>query len=357
MGANTFGTHFQISTFGESHGRALGVVIEGCPAGVPFSWKLLNQKMLLRRPGRFAWMSARKEPDKPELLSGVFEGKTLGTPLALIVRNQDQKEKDYDLIKNKSRTGHADDVWKQKFQHTDHRGGGRASGRETVSRVMGGAVAQMFVEQVAKIQVQGFPLQIGPFQNEDKDLSVISKKNWFGSQTKKIEQFLIKAKKKGESYGGTIKLVIKNVTAGLGQPVFRKLKSDFTAGFMSIGACYGVSLGEKEEEEEEVKQVPTPQTLGAKNQNTIDISLKEGSMFHTHNDSPVYGGIRGGISTGQDIVLTLKFKPPSSVKKIAQTGRHDPCIVPRAVSVVEATAWLILADHILWSRLDCVSSS
>ena len=330
MRANTFGSHFQLSTFGESHGKALGALIMGCPAGVPFSYKLLKEKLEKRRPGFLPWVSARKEPDIPEVLSGVFEDKTLGTPLAVIIKNKDFKPQDYKDIKKTPRTGHADDVWKNKFQHFDHRGGGRASGRETTARVIGGFVAEMFVKTIyPNLKVLSLAHSIGPFTREDfTDLSL---NNWFGKQTKKVSEFLMQKKQEGLSYGGAVKVVIQNAPAGLGQPVFRKLKSDFAGAYMSIGACYEVSLG------------------CFKN-----ISRQEGSILHSGKNLSVYGGIRGGISTGEDIIFYLKFKAPSSVLDTAKKGRHDPCIVPRALAVVEAMTYLVLADHILWRRLDVV---
>ncbi len=336
MGANTFGTHFQISTFGESHGPAMGVVVDGCPAGVVFSWDLLTQKMNKRKPGYLPWVSDRKEPDIPELLSGVFEDRTLGTPLTLLVRNKDARSEDYAQIKNQPRPGHADDVWKQKFQHVDHRGGGRASGRETIGRVMGGAVAEMFVKTIyKKLNVQAFAQTIGSFERVDRPLDnkVIDHTNWFGKNTKQVSDFLVQKKTEGLSYGGVVEVWIKNPPSGLGQPVFRKLKSDLAGAYMSIGACYKVSLGKDSSDNK-------------------DISGKEGSALHGKKDSLVYGGIRGGISTGEDIVFQLHFKAPASVLDIAKKGRHDPCIVPRATVVVEAMSWLVLADHILWQRLD-----
>ncbi|MDE0118842.1 MAG: chorismate synthase [Bdellovibrionales bacterium] len=382
MGANTFGTHFQITTFGESHGLAMGVVVEGCPAGVPFSQTLLKEKMERRRPGYFPWTSSRKEPDEPELLSGVFEERTLGTPLALIVKNKNFRSKDYQNIKNQARPGHADDVWKEKFGFTDYRGGGRASGRETTGRVLGGAVAEMFLKTLYKsLTVTAFPVQIGPFIRTSDSINappastyipieienfgfkslankgprsykkVIPsgyKKKWFGSQTKEVEDFLIQKKSEGLSYGGTIRLEIGKPPAGLGQPVFRKLKSDMASAFLSIGACYEVSLGD----------VPFSSEQDKKSKfSSININEIEGSQLHNKSKDAVYGGIRGGISTGEKIIFQLKFKPPASVLDIAKKGRHDPCIVPRAVVVVEAMAWLVMADHILWSRQDRLSDS
>ena len=346
MGANILGTHFQVLTFGESHGPAIGAVVEGCPAGVAFSYPLLLKKMAERRPGYLPWVSGRKEEDKPELLSGVFEGQTLGTPIAFLLKNQSAQSQDYQSIKNHPRVGHADDVWKAKFGHVDYRGGGRASGRETAGRVIGGAVAQMFLTKThPSLKVWAFPTQIGPFIRKDipplqnshpiNDPKIKDKtqnnagQKWFGEQSLEVENFLVQGKKKGFSYGGAMEVRIENPPQGLGQPVFRKLKSELSAGFMSIGACYSVTLGV-----------------------ALEISQQEGSVLHGQKNKEVYGGIRGGISTGEPIIFHLKFKAPASVLHVAQKGRHDPCIVPRVKGVVEAMAWLIIADHVLWCRQD-----
>ena len=333
VSANSFGTLFKVHTFGESHGQALGAVVDGCPAGVPFSYSLLKQRMESRRPGYFPWVSGRKEPDEPELLSGVFEGYTLGAPLALLVKNKNFKPEDYNLIKNQPRPGHADDVWKQKFQYVDHRGGGRASGRETVCRVLGGAVAEMFVKALyPALQIKAFVRQVAHYDRLDFSETDLVE-HWFGRKTKEVSDFLVQKKSEGLSYGGAIEVWIKNPPAGLGQPVFHKLKSDLAKAYMSIGACYEVSLGKPSTDNQE-------------------ICRQEGSVLHGKKDPLVYGGIRGGISTGSDIVFQLKFKAPASVLDTAKKGRHDPCIVPRAAAVVSAMSWLVIADHILWRRLD-----
>jgi len=361
MGANTFGTYFQVTTFGESHGSAMGAIVDGCPAGVPFSWELLNEKMVRRRPGFFPWMSSRKEPDKPELLSGVFEGYTIGTPIALLVKNMDHKSEEYHSIKNKPRPGHADDLWTKKFGRRDYRGGGRSSGRETIGRVLGGSIAEMFLKQIyPHLKVKAVPVQIGPFIrekinviNDNIDASIDkTQNNWFGVQTKAVEEFLVQKKNEGLSYGGTIELRINHPPPGLGQPVFRKLKSDLASAFMGIGSCYEVSLGDKQS------------NLGDKKSNLVDktkkekeggLSQEEGSKLHGLKSASIYGGIRGGISTGEPIIFQMKFKPPASVLDVAKKGRHDPCVVPRALVVVEAMAQLVIADHVLWSRQDKLS--
>ncbi|MFZ3228737.1 MAG: chorismate synthase [Pseudobdellovibrio sp.] len=338
MSANSFGQIFKITSFGESHGKSIGVLIEGCPAGVPFDVDLLNNNLQRRRPGQSSVTTARDEQDEPILLSGVFENKTLGTPICLIVNNIDKKSKDYDEIKDNPRVGHADDTWKLKFKHVDYRGGGRSSGRETVSRVLAGSVAQMLVQKInSDIKVLGYVSSIGSFHLSDAD----SKSIWSQkidsfptrfpsvSQQDQVIQLLEQAKIEGESYGGIIDLRIRNVPPGLGQPVFHKFKADLAAAMLSIGATIAIELGEG-----------------------FDSAEAKGTEFHHQNNSSKYGGVRGGITTGEEIFVRIVFKPTSSINSVSQKGRHDPCIVTRAVPVVESMAWLLLADHLLWCRLD-----
>ncbi len=350
MLGNVWGKCFCVHSFGESHGSAMGVVIDGCPAGVLFDQKLLDWSLQRRRPGQSALTSSRKEEDRPRVLSGVFEGKTLGTPIAIIVENQNQRSQDYDDIKRAPRLGHADDVWKSKFGHIDHRGGGRSSGRETVSRVMAGAVAEMLVRSlVSDIQVYGYGTQIGgiglskgfsrkesleKLKNPRYEVDAFDSRLPEKEKAEQVRELLLKAKAEGKSYGGEVNLIIKGAPVGLGQPVFSKLKSDLAGAMMSVGATCSVKLGE-----------------GA------SAVQAEGSEFHASrgsasDDSHQYGGIRGGLSTGEDIILMVGFKPTSSVLDVAKAGRHDPCIVPRAIPVLEAMGWLVLADHLLWQRLD-----
>ena len=341
---NTFGRHFRVTSFGESHGPAMGVVIDGCPAGAAFSLSALQEQLERRRPGRFEWQTSRNEPDKAQVLSGVFKGKTLGAPIAVIVMNKDARSKDYEKIKKQARAGHADDLWKDKFGHSDYRGGGRASGRETVSRVIAGAVALMFLKMKAKkYQILGFSSQIGPYDLGNFLNKPEGKKNLesFWKNPKKLEnhpcsfpdkkkaeeikQLLVSAKKKGESFGGKAVMRIRGVPKGLGQPVFGKLKSDLAGALMGVGGVCGVTAGR-------------------------DLVSKKGSRFH--QDQKNYGGIRGGISTGEEIELEVLFKPPSSLGETALKGRHDPCIIPRAIPVLEAMIHLVIADHLLAHSLD-----
>lgn len=341
MSANQFGSRFVITSFGESHGEALGVLIDGCPANVSFDEALLKKQMERRRPGVHTGaaaqvVSGRQETDRPEILSGVFEGKTLGTPIAMIVRNQDARSADYEEMKNKPRAGHADDMWKNKFGHSDHRGGGRSSGRETLSRVMAGSVAQMLFKSAGlSTLVLGYTSQVGPLSLTDQERQEVLSKDVdahqarFPSSRHEEAAVLLKAaQENGESYGGVAEILIKDLPANLGQPVFHKLKSDLAQAYLSVGAANGFELG-----------------LG------FESAAQLGTEFHRGSTS-VYGGIRGGISTGEDILLRVSFKPTSSILDVAKKGRHDPFIVTRAIPVLEAMTWLVLADHYLWTKTD-----
>ena len=337
MSANSTGQIFKVTSFGESHGYGLGALIEGCPAGVTFESALLVDNLNRRKPGQSSITTSRKEADEPIVVSGIFENKTLGTPICILIKNADAKSSDYENIKSEPRIGHADDTWKEKFGHVDHRGGGRSSGRETVSRVIGGSVAQMLVQQLNPgIALKGFASTIGPHQLSESELENIWNvkiddytTRFPAENNKLVVEMLEKAKREGNSYGGIVELRLKNVPAGLGQPVFHKFKSDLAAAMMSIGATSGIEIGD--------------------GLNSVKMT---GQDFHQSLSSKNYGGIRGGITTGDEISLKVIFKPTSSIKDTAKKGRHDPCIVPRAVPVVEAMAWLVLADHLLWQRLD-----
>lgn len=339
MGANTFGKIFQLHTFGESHGAALGAVIDGCPAGVTFDPQLLQSDLDSRKPGTSTLVSSRSEPDTAEILSGVFEGQTLGTPIAVLVRNSDVRSQDYAEIKNTPRAGHADDVWLEKFGHRDHRGGGRSSGRETLSRVIGGSVAKMFLKSASpELRVRGWVSQLGPhsLKVEERNAFIESGRSaqamplrFPSNQIEQIQRDLSDLKDQGNSWGGVVELLIERPPKSLGQPVFHKLKSDLTQAFMSVGAVSAVELGQ--------------------GLHQMDGS---GVEFHRSLGSQVYGGIRGGISTGENISLKIHVKPTSSILDVAKRGRHDPAVLIRAVPVLEAMAALVLADHLLWHRLD-----
>lgn len=348
MSANSFGQNFKIHSFGESHGPGLGVVVDGCPAGVPVDLEFLNLQLQRRRPGTWDTrqvVSPRQEADIPEILSGIYEGKTLGTPIAVLVRNEDARSKDYLGENALQRKGHADQTWLDKFGHVDPRGGGRSSGRETLARVIGGAFASLFLKTLpVEPKIRACSIQIGEeklTEQEKKEFfeKVLSEKSptfnlvdsysarFPSSRHQEMRDLLHAAQAKGESYGGRVELRVRGLRPGLGQPVFHKLKSDLAMAMLSVGATSSFELGEA----------------------TTELS---GTEFHGGGNRSQYGGILGGISTGEDLIFRVGFKPTSSILDVAKKGRHDPCIVPRAIPVLEAMTALVLADHELWSRKD-----
>lgn len=323
MAGNSIGSLFKITTFGESHGEALGVVIDGMPAGIQVRLDELKAELKRRAPGQHATHTSRKEEDLPEVLSGIFEGKTLGTPITVIVRNTNQRSEDYEALKSTYRPGHADQTTMMKFGIRDHRGGGRASGRETVARVIGGYFAGLvvenlscyaYIEQVAHFKIVNHP------NNHQVDRGEINIPD--AKLTEQVIEFLKTCKENGESAGGIISLSIQGVPAGLGEPVFDKLKADLAKAMLSIPACVGFGLGEG-----------------------FNFAHKLGSEIS--QDQKNFGGIEGGITNGKEITLKLAFKAPSTIGDKAKNGRHDPCILPRVVPVVEAMAKIIIADHFL----------
>ena len=324
MRGNSFGKLFSITSFGESHGEALGVVLDGVPSGLDFSLENLQKQLDRRAPGKIAGTTPRKEADQAEVLSGVFEGKTLGTPIAVIVKNTNQRSKDYDELKNDYRPGHADETYIQKYGIRDHRGGGRSSGRETLSRVIGGYFASLILPK--DLLVRAFICELGPFSYEGipSDLKADFGDYSFPEVNKspEIKDYLLDLKKNAESRGGRVRIVVENCPAGLGEPAFEKLKSDMAAALMSIGAVVSFSYGLGEE-----------------------MAKLAGS--EVSKDRSNFGGIEGGISNGERIVMTITFKPTSTVGDKAKEGRHDPCIIPRAIPVVESMVQMVLADHFL----------
>jgi len=353
VSGNTFGKLFKVTTFGESHGAAMGCVIDGCPSGLELSADDVEKELARRRPG--AIYGSRDEKDAPEILSGVFEGKTLGSPIAIIVRNANQNSRDYDEIKNIYRPGHADYTWETKYGLRDHRGGGRSSGRETLCRVAAGAIAKKFLalqgitirawtSSIAGI-VQPSPTEdCFDFEEIERNPFRVPSKSGAEKAAAKIEELRCE----GESAGGVITCLTTGVPIGLGEPVFEKLDASLAAAVISIGACKGVEFG---------AGFAAANMKGSENN---DKPCEDGKdKFATNN----CGGILGGISSGQDIVFRAAFKPTPSiskpqkvldrdggVKEIAIKGRHDVCIVPRAVPVVEAMTALVLADFLLLSR-------
>ncbi len=323
MPGNSFGQMFKMTTFGESHGEALGVVIDGMPAGVTINIDNLKAELKRRAPGQHEVHTGRKEEDLPEILSGVFENKTLGTPITVIVRNTNQQSQDYAALKDSYRPGHADETTMKKFGIRDHRGGGRASGRETLARVIAGYFAGLiltkvsfyaYIEQVAHFKISTTP------QDHNVDRGEINIPD--PQMTKEVISFLRDCKIKGESAGGIVHLSVLGAPAALGEPVFDKLKADLAKAMLSLPACVGFTLGEG-----------------------LNFAHKLGSEIS--QDKKNFGGMEGGISNGEEINLKLIFKAPSTVGKKAQDGRHDPCILPRVIPVVEAMAKVVMADHFL----------
>jgi chorismate synthase len=306
MRGNQFGKLFSLTSFGESHGPAMGVVLDGFPAGISVDLEELKNYLARRSPGKNAAQSSRQEPDEPEILSGIYLGKSLGTPITVMVKNIDARSSDYDKLKDQYRPGHADKTTELKYGVRDHRGGGRASGRETLSRVIAGYFAKLILPQ---LNIKTTITQIGPkFFNEH--------------ETEKINNYLVELKNQGDSAGGTVSVKIENPPAGLGEPCFDKLKADLAKGMLSIGSCVGFSYGKGQE---------FATLLGSQ----ISCDIKN------------FGGIEGGISNGETIEFQLTFKAPSTIGKNAKEGRHDPCILPRALVVIESMSAIVLADHFL----------
>ncbi len=331
---NSFGRLFRVTTFGESHGPALGAVVDGCPAGVALGEAEIQEALNRRRPGQSSLTSERREADRVEILSGVFQGKTLGTPIAALVRNTDQRPQDYDASAFEDRLGHADAIWRERFRHRDHRGGGRSSGRETLGRVIGGAIAEaLLARELPSVRIVAWVEQIGTVAAADAPpgldrIAVDSHPTRCPDPlvAARMAEAIVAAKVAGDSLGGVAALRIEGLPAGLGEPVFGKLKSRLADGLAGIGTVTGVLWG--------------PRRL-------LEALAEPGSSFHAAPET--YGGIQGGMSNGRPIELRILCKPPSTLAARAKAGRHDPCILPRVVPVLEAMAALVLAD--LWLQL------
>jgi len=348
---NTFGNLFRITSFGESHGAMMGAVIDGCPPNIGLSKKCIQDLLNKRRPGQSNCTSERKELDECEIVSGVFKGKTTGAPITILVRNKDVQSKEYETLKDIFRPSHADATYAQKYGIRDHRGGGRSSGRETISRVMGGTVAQEILKQ-QNIEIMGFARSIGGETFENVDESFIEKNPLRMADESSFKRALAhveSVKAEGDSLGGIVEIRIKNPPAGLGAPVFDKLEADLAKACMSVGAVKGFEIGEG-----------------------FSLSAKKGSeandpfvsnLGSLQTERNANGGILGGISTGEDIWFRVAVKPTSSIAKPQKTvntkgeavdleieGRHDPIIVPRVIPVLEAMTALVLVDHILMNK-------
>ncbi len=350
MAGNTFGIFFKLTTFGESHGEAIGGVIDGCPAGISIDLMAVQTEMMRRRPGQSAIVTQRKEPDTVRFLSGIFEGKTTGTPIGFIIENTNQKSTDYTHIKDSYRPSHADYTYEKKYGVRDYRGGGRSSARETASRVVAGAIAKQFL---SSIQINAYTSSVGdiflekPYQELDFSKTESNAVRCPDDAT--AEQMITKIKeikKEGNTIGGTVTCVLQNVPIGLGEPVFDKLHADLGKAMLSINAVKGFEYG---------SGFAGTQLKGSEHN---DLYQADGTT-----KTNLSGGIQGGISTSMDIYFRVAFKPVATIMQSQETlnakgelvemqgkGRHDPCVVPRAVVIVEAMAALVLADHFLRAR-------
>ncbi len=345
MPGNSFGKNFKITTWGESHGPALGVVIDGCPSNIPLSEKDIQKEVDKRRPKNTSASTARKEKDRVRILSGVFKGKTTGTPICLLVENKDAKSKDYSKIKDIYRPGHADLTYAIKYKIRDYRGGGRSSGRETVSRVMAGAIAKKILK---KTEIFGHTLQVGPIKAQKFKKSEIQKNPLLCADpdaAKNMVKLIDKIRKQGDSIGAIIEIIIKTPPKSLGDPVFDKLDAKLSQAMMSIGAVKGVEIG---------AGFKVAEMKGSENNDQLQV--KSGKIKFLSNNS---GAILGGISTGEDIVIRLAIKPVPSISKKQKTitssgkntsiqtlGRHDCCLAPRIIPVAENMAAIVLADFL-----------
>jgi len=348
MSGNSFGRLFTVTTFGESHGPAMGCVVDGCPPGMQLTEADIQADLERRRPGKSRHTTQRKEADRVSILSGVFEGQTTGTPIGLLIENTDQRSRDYSNIKDKFRPGHADYTYQQKYGIRDYRGGGRSSARETTMRVAAGAIARKYLGERLDITIRGYLSQLGPIELQAIDLDLVNQNPFFCADAEKIpelEKFMDALREEGDSIGAKISVLAQNVPPGLGEPVFDKLEADLAHGLMSINAVKGVELGAG---------------FAAVMQRGSEHRDEMSPDGFNKNDA---GGTLGGISSGQDILASIALKPTSSIAKagatidkdgkqseIVTTGRHDPCVGLRATPIAEAMVALVLMDHYLRHR-------
>ena len=356
MPGNSFGQVFRITTFGESHGPAIGVVIDGCPAGLEVDELFIQSELDRRRPGQSPIVTQRKENDRAEILSGVFEGKTTGMPIALLIRNEDARSKDYSHIATQFRPSHADFTYFMKYGFRDYRGGGRSSARETAARVAGGAFAKMLLKKL-DISVQAYVSRVGDLVVE-KDYTELDFDAVEATPVRcpdlvmaeKMEALIREVRKDGDTIGGVVTCVVKGCPAGLGEPVFDRLHADLGKAMLSINACKGFEIGSGF----------GGVTMRGSEHN--DAFYNDGGIIRTRTNHS--GGVQGGISNGMDIVFKAAFKPVATIipaqesvneagesVQVEGRGRHDPCVLPRAVPIVEAMAALVLADHFLRQRV------
>lgn len=353
MSGNTIGKMFKITTFGSSHGTALGAVVDGCPAGLELSKEDIQKELDKRRPGTSKVTTSRGETDEVQILSGIFEGKTDGTPITAVVYNRDMDSSAYKPLRNKPRPGHADYGWINKYGHYDYRGGGRASGRTTIGHVIGGAVAKKLLEKL-NIKVIAHVTKVGSIKAQKIELTKIEENIENNSvrcadleAAAKMEDLILDLKQKGDSVGGIVETIVLNAPAGLGEPVFDKLDADIAKALMGIGSVKGVEIGAGFE------------AAGLKGSQMNDEFYIENNEIKTKTNNS--GGILGGISNGMPIITRMAVKPTPSISKVQETvdlekrdnteieirGRHDPCICPRVTSVAEASIAVVLVDHLI----------
>ena len=348
MSGNSIGKLFTVTSFGESHGLALGCIVDGCPPGLAISEDDIQIDLDRRKPGSSRYTTQRKEEDTVKILSGVFEGKTTGTPIGMIIENQDQKSKDYSKIKDLFRPAHADYTYQQKYGVRDYRGGGRSSARETAMRVAAGAIAKKYLQESEGILVRGYLSQLGPIKADLVDWNEVGNNPFFCPDPAKVDEmaeYMAALGKEGDSIGARISVVATGVPPGLGEPIFDRLDAEIAHAMMSINAVKGVEIGAGFD------------SIAQKGSEHRDLISPEG--FHSNNA----GGVLGGISSGQDIVAHIALKPTSSIRipgasvdihgnpaEVVTTGRHDPCVGIRATPIAEAMLAIVLMDHLLRQR-------
>lgn len=348
MSGNSFGKSFVVTTAGESHGRALVAIVDGCPPGLELSESDIQPDLDRRRPGQSRHTTQRAEPDTVQILSGVFEGKTTGTPIALLIENADQRSRDYGEIKDLYRPGHADFTYDKKYGCRDYRGGGRSSARETAMRVAAGAIAKKYLAEVCDLSIQGYVAAIGEIQADNIDLNIVEQNSFFFPDASKIEvleQYIHQLRRDGDSVGALLKVVASNMPVGLGEPVFDRLDAEIAHAMMGINAAKAVGIGDG---------FSVAKQRGTEHRD----EMNESGFLSNHA-----GGVLGGISSGQDLLVSVAFKPTSSIitpgKTLSRTGeaaevvtkgRHDPCVGIRAVPIAEAMLALVLMDHYLRDR-------
>lgn len=351
MSGNTFGKLFTVTTCGESHGVAYACIVDGCPPGLALSEADMQKDLDRRRPGKSRHVTQRRESDNVRILSGVFDGVTTGTPIGLLIENEDQKSKDYFKIRDRFRPGHADYTYQQKYGIRDYRGGGRASARETCMRVAAGAIARKYLQEKFGVVIRGYLAQLGPLEIDLKDWNEVDNNPFFcpdAARVEELEAYMDALRKEGDSAGARINVVAEHVPVGLGEPVFDRLDADIAGAMMSINAVKGVEIGAGFD------------AVAQKGTEHRDEMTADGFL------SNHAGGVLGGISTGQDILVSMALKPTSSIRlpgrtinrggdndEVVTTGRHDPCVGIRATPIAEAMLALVLMDHAMRHRAQC----